>query len=149
MKAGQGPHWTQPRPRCGNPLPFINVDGHSTLNSYIEYTLGAALVLYPSSRQAILADEIDTVAEEIGPCSDKDLVKGEAKSIGLAFLDHDKNVSPVTVGRASFFIALRKVDPSAEEKAWVITNNNGHFNKSWFYLYQVIERTVFGGSHSG
>ena len=94
-------------------------------------------------RQRILASEIDTVAEDLQIPRNKDKLKQQAKEIGLSFLSINRNANPVTVGRASFFIALRKTDAQASKNAVPkITRNNGHTNKWWFYLYPVIERTI-------
>ena len=102
-----------------------------------------------ATQQRILVNEIETVADEIEISRDKAQLKEEAKNIGLTFLRINENANPVTVGRASFFIALRRVDPKANHAAARITNNNGHRNKWWFYLYPVIERTIESGKIHG
>ena len=88
----------------------------------------------------LFSDEVDRLVQVVG-WNDKEL-KERAIIIAKAFLKFNKHVNPITLARASFYIALKERDPLAYKKIELITNNGGRKNYWWRYLVSPIEKSL-------
>jgi len=90
------------------------------------------------SRDAIRT-EINSIAEALGAGSNETL-KRNAMTTAKSFLKTNKLADPITLARASFYVALKKTGENAEEKVKLIIDNNGNTNRWWLYIIPMLEK---------
>jgi L-rhamnose mutarotase len=91
-----------------------------------------------SSSLILIRSEIESVSRALALGEDKGLERN-AMAIAERFLQWNKVADPITVARASFYVALKQVDDSANEKVDAIIRNNGKKNRWWLYVAPMME----------
>jgi len=85
--------------------------------------------------------EVTSIAETIGAGSDEGL-KQKAMGIAKSFLKSNKLVEPVTLARASFYLALKDNDSHPERTIKSIIHNSRTTNRWWMYLLPTMEKDL-------
>lgn len=88
----------------------------------------------------VVRQEISAIAGATGVSSKQ--VAEDALKVARSFLALDELAHPVTLARASFFIALKKSVKNPEGKIQAIIHANGQPDRWWVYLVPVIERQI-------
>lgn len=91
----------------------------------------------------IVRKEIASIAQAIGVGSDEEL-KQSAMNVAKSFLETNELAEPITLARASFYVALKKNRPHPEREVKSIIHNNGTPNRWWIYLVPIMEKSLTG-----
>lgn len=69
-------------------------------------------------------------------------VEEMAQKIAFDFFENHTHSDPVTVARASLFIALKNYKCTSEKTVQILINNNGKMNRWWLRLLPIIEKRM-------
>jgi hypothetical protein len=87
--------------------------------------------------ESAINKEISSIAVTLRIASDNALKK-DALSIARSFLEINNCADPVTLARASFYLALKRAKMAPENKVKQIVHNNGSQNRWWVQLLPVL-----------
>lgn len=88
----------------------------------------------------IVYNEIVSISETIGVELNRSVIEENARKIALDFLEENRLTEPVTLARASFYIAMKdSLNPTLENIKSLI-HNNGKTNRWWIYLAPLVEK---------
>jgi len=85
--------------------------------------------------------EIVSISKVIGVESNQDVIESAIK-IAKSFLKANKLIEPITLARASFYIAAKEQQELTKEKIRSLIHNNGTTNRWWMYLVPLVERNL-------
>jgi hypothetical protein len=91
-----------------------------------------------SSSLVLVRREIESVSRALAVDTNTELEQN-AMAIAERFLQWNKVADPITVARASFYVALKHKDRAANEKVDAIIRNNGKTNRWWLYIAPMME----------
>ncbi len=87
----------------------------------------------------IVHKEIIGISKAIGVESNRDMIE-RAMTIAADFLKTNSLTEPITLARASFYIAIKDCEGLTEKEIKILIHNNGKTNRWWMYLVPLIER---------
>lgn len=87
----------------------------------------------------IAYDEIISIGKEIDLESNPDIIES-AKKIASDFLKENNLTEPITLARASFYVAVKESLELTEENIKSLIHNNGKTNRWWIYLAPLVEK---------
>lgn len=87
----------------------------------------------------IVLEEIFSIGKEIGVESKREIIEN-AQKIASDFLKNNNLTEPITLARASFFVAMKESERLTEKEIMSIIHNNGKTNRWWLYLAPLVER---------
>ncbi|MCJ7759667.1 hypothetical protein MUP59_00790 [Candidatus Bathyarchaeota archaeon] len=96
--------------------------------------------------QMLLESSMDIIRKEVKSIADavitdsKETLKKDAESIAQCFLLANSLADPVTLARASFYLALKDNRMRCKDSVKKIIHNNGTKNEWWTYLVPVLEK---------
>lgn len=97
-------------------------------------------VIYSKGKMKREIKEIATIT-----CRENEAdIEEMATKIAFEFFEKHINSDPITVARASLFIALKKHQCTSEENVSILINNNGKKNRWWLHLLPIIEKQLGG-----
>jgi len=91
--------------------------------------------------RAVISEEIEGISKTIDNRL-KEEIKVKALEIAFEYLKNNANSDPVTLARASFYIALKEYKCAAEKNVNQLINNNGKRNRWWLYIIPLVERAL-------
>lgn len=91
------------------------------------------------SSMDIIRKEVKSIADVVSADSKETLTK-DAESIAQCFLQANILADPVTLARASFYLALKDKRMSSKDSIKRIIHNNGTKNEWWTYLVPVLAK---------
>lgn len=83
--------------------------------------------------------EIVSIGIEIGLESNPDIIES-AKKTASDFLKENNLTEPITLARASFYVAAKESLELTEENIKSLIYNNGKTNRWWIYLAPLVEK---------
>jgi len=89
--------------------------------------------------KAIISTEIEEISKTI-ESSLKEKIKEKALEIAFEYLQKNAKSDPVTLARASFYIALKEYKCVTEKNVNQLINNNGKRNRWWLYIIPLVEK---------
>jgi len=87
----------------------------------------------------IVDKEIISISKAIDVEADRDIIE-KAMKIATDFLNANSLTEPITLARASFYIAIKDSQRLTQEGIKLLIHNNGKTNRWWMHLAPLVER---------
>ena len=84
-------------------------------------------------------EEIISISKGAGLESNQEIVEN-AKRIAMGFLKENDLTEPITLARASFYVAIKESVGVTDEIIKLLIHNNGKTNRWWMYLVPFVEK---------